>query len=190
MYSDVIAISNRKLSKHPYLEQVERICKLHPKAFILREKDLSEAEYEALAKEVLGVCEKYEVECILHTYWEVAKRLGQKKIHLPYASFVELSKRGDTPLVEWQVGTSIHKVEEAMEAQRLGAVYVTAGHIYATDCKKGLAPRGIPFLQEICDAVAIPVYAIGGIHLEGKTRKEVAAAGAGGACIMSELMQI
>ncbi len=190
MYNDVIAISNRKLSKRPYLEQVERICKLHPKAFILREKDLSEEEYEALAKEVLGVCEKYEVECILHTYWEVAKRLGQKKVHLPYASFVELSQRSDAPLAKWQIGTSIHKVEEAMEAERLGAAYVTAGHIYATDCKRGLAPRGLTFLQEICEVVAIPVYAIGGIHLEGETRKEVEAVGASGVCMMSELMQI
>ena len=43
-----------------------------------------------------------------------------------------------------------------MEAERLGATYVTAGHIFTTDCKKGLPPRGLDFLKNVCDAVTIP----------------------------------
>ena len=42
-----------------------------------------------------------------------------------------------------------------MEAERLGATYVTAGHIFTTDCKKGLPPRGLDFLKNVCDAVTI-----------------------------------
>lgn len=42
---------------------------------------------------------------------------------------------------------------------------MTAGHIFATDCKKGLPPRGLDFLKNVCDAVLIPVYAIGGINI-------------------------
>ena len=41
---------------------------------------------------------------------------------------------------------------------------MTAGHVYVTDCKKGLPPRGLEFLKEVCTKVTIPVYAIGGIH--------------------------
>ena len=47
-----IAVTNRALSRHPYLEQIERIAKRKPKAILLREKDLSEEAYEDLAKEV------------------------------------------------------------------------------------------------------------------------------------------
>lgn len=43
------------------------------------------------------------------------------------------------------VSTSIHKPEEALKAQELGADFVFAGHVFATDCKKGLPPRGLDF---------------------------------------------
>ena len=45
---NVIAVSNRHLCKRPFLEQVKIVCEWHPKALILREKDLTEAEYEQL----------------------------------------------------------------------------------------------------------------------------------------------
>lgn len=45
------------------------------------------------------------------------------------------------------IGTSAHSVEEAIEAQKLGATYISAGHIFATDCKKDLPPRGLEFLK-------------------------------------------
>ena len=49
----IIAVSNRKLCNRPFLEQIERVCKIHPEAVILREKDLTEEEYGTLAKEVM-----------------------------------------------------------------------------------------------------------------------------------------
>ena len=81
-------------------------------------------------------------------------------------------------------------MEEAEEAQKLSATYLTAGHIYTTDCKKGLPPRGIDFLKEVCGAVTIPVYAIGGIHAGTGQIQEVIKCGASGGCIMSEMMRI
>lgn len=65
-----------------------------------------------------------------------------------------------------KIGISIHSVEEAKEAEQLGASYLTAGHIYATDCKRGLPPRGLGFLKEVCREVSIPVYGIGGIKFD------------------------
>ena len=70
----------------------------------------------------------------------------------------------------------------------LGASYVTGGHIFATDCKKGVPPRGLDFLKAVCSSVNIPVYAIGGIN--GDNINSVLNAGASGACIMSGLMTI
>lgn len=62
-----------------------------------------------------------------------------------------------------RIGTSIHSVEDAVFAESHGAGYITAGHIFTTDCKKGLPGRGVDWLKSICNAVPIPVYAIGGI---------------------------
>ena len=86
-------------------------------------------------------------------------------------------------------GASCHSVEDALCAYKLGCDYVTAGHVYITDCKKGLAPRGIDFLKKMCDSVPIPVYGIGGIDLESDKIDEVKQAGAKGACIMSGYMK-
>lgn len=54
-------------------------------------------------------------------------------------------------------------VDEAIEAEKLGADYILAGHIFKTDCKKGLEARGISFLRELKSKVDIPIIAIGGI---------------------------
>ena len=52
MYRDLIAVTNRHLCSRPFTEQITRFCKLHPKALILREKDLPEEEYFSLARQV------------------------------------------------------------------------------------------------------------------------------------------
>ena len=181
-----VAVSNRHLSRLPYLKQIERICSLHPQMLILREKDLSEEEYRALALNVLAICRRYEVPCILHTFTETARFLETGSIHLPLPLLrVQAENLTDFPVI----GTSVHSVEEALEAQNLGATYITAGHIYVTDCKKGLAPRGLSFLKQVCNAVSIPVYAIGGIGINETQFHEITSCGASGGCIMSGLMQ-
>ena len=72
----------------------------------------------------------------------------------------------------------------------MGVTYLTAGHIYVTDCKKGLAPRGLHFLQEVCKSVSVPVYGIGGIKFDPVQWQELQSAGATGGCIMSGMMEL
>ncbi|MGN0107657.1 MAG: thiamine phosphate synthase [Hominilimicola sp.] len=158
----------------------ERVGELYKNGVtvILREKDLSESEYERLAKSVIEVCP----DVILHSYTDAAKRLGVKKIHLPLHKMYE-SVKNDFETV----GISVHSAEEAVEAERMGADYVTAGHVFSTDCKKGLAPRGTEYLKSVVNAVKIPVYGIGGILPDNIV--EIKTAGACGACIMSGFMK-
>ena len=85
------------------------------------------------------------------------------------------------------IGASCHSVEEAVEAQGLGCMYITAGHVFETDCKKDLPGRGLDFLKAVCGSVSIPVYAIGGISAGNLCA--VRGAGASGACVMSGLMR-
>lgn len=203
----VIAVSNRKLCKRPLVEQIERVCKIHPDAIILREKDLTEEEYRTLAKEVLEICNQYQVHCILHNFWKVAIELGCTSVHLSLPVWKGLSDDEKVYVRDYLkksgkqkeildknicrgIGTSVHSVEEAKEAEALGAVYLTAGHIYATDCKKGLPPRGLEFLEEVCREVSIPVYGIGGIKFEEKQWQDMKECGAAGGCIMSGMMEI
>ena len=71
-----IAVTNRSLSARPYEEQIARICRFHPAAVIVREKDLPEEEYARLAGKVLTICRRYGVRCIYHTYPEAARAAG------------------------------------------------------------------------------------------------------------------
>ena len=183
----LIAVTNRHLCARPFTEQIRRICDLKPAAIILREKDLSEDAYTLLLSQVKEICDNSGISLIPHTFVKSAESLGFTSIHLPFHMLEQYtlaaSLTGFTT-----IGTSIHSVEEAMRAEELGATYLTAGHIYVTDCKKGLAPRGLPFLQKVCQSVSIPVYAIGGIKNNPGQLQELTAAGASGACIMSGMM--
>lgn len=193
MLNDVIAVTNRRLSQRPFLEQIKRVCQLRPEAIILREKDLSETEYAKLAEEVYNITTSYDVRLIIHTYINVAKELGINTVHMSLHNMREYRKEfidNVNKINNIKTGCSIHSVEEAVEARNMGASYITAGHVYATDCKKGLAPRGLDFLKNVCDSVDIPVYAIGGINIDDGRRKEVKKYGAAGSCIMSGMMKV
>ena len=193
MLNDVIAVTNRKLSQRPFLEQIKRVCQLRPEAIILREKDLSETEYAKLAEEVYNITTSYDVRLIIHTYINVARELGINTVHMSLHNMREYRKEfidNVNKTNNIKTGCSIHSVEEAVEARNMGASYITAGHVYATDCKKGLAPRGLDFLKNVCNSVDIPVYAIGGIDIDDGRRKEVKKYGAAGSCIMSGMMKV
>lgn len=186
----LLAITNRHLCDNDFLTQIQNICKLNENntviksvSIVLREKDLAENDYRDLAVNVLKICIENNVECTLHNYYKVAKELNCKNIHLP----LHILKSNPNIYKEFdEVGVSIHSLSEAIEASNLGATYIIAGHIFATDCKKDIPPRGLSFLSSICNSVNIPVYAIGGISLSNA--KKAINAGAEGICIMSGLM--
>lgn len=183
--SDLICITNRKLCSNNFSDQIEMIASAHPKAIVLREKDLSEKEYEQLAGQVMQICQKHGTQCILHSFSNVAIALGAVAVHMPLPLLQKMTPQEKS---HFQIiGASCHSLEEAKEAQDLGCTYITAGHIFLTDCKKGLPGRGLPFLEEICKAVRIPVYAIGGIS--SQNIESVRKTGAAGACIMSGFMR-
>lgn len=179
-YQKMLVITNRKLCQRPFLEQIERVVKLQPKGIVLREKDLDEQEYRELALAVKNICEIQKVPLIIHKWEEVAKELKSPFVHLPFSGLEASTSES--------FGVSVHSLEDALAAQSRGASYLIAGHVFQTDCKKGVPPRGIRFLKEICDNVKIPVYGIGGISEENY--KDVLSAGATGFCMMSEMMRV
>lgn len=186
----VIAVTNRHLfdnagGQSSFLARLERIAASHPAAIVLREKDMEEGAYEALAREVQRICHRHQVPFIAHTYARVAAQLGADALHLPLPLLRRL--RESRAALPAHLGTSCHSLEDVREAERLGCSYLVAGHIYATTCKPGLPPRGLAFLHEVTAAAELPVYAIGGIT--PMCLKEVLAAGAAGGCAMSSLMQ-
>lgn len=181
---DLLCLTDRTLCREPFLDRVAAIAAARPAALILREKDLPEDQYQALAAQVMSLCRQAGVPCILHTFVGAARALGARAIHLPLPVLRTLSagERAAFPAL----GASCHSVEEAWEAVALGATYLTVGHVFATTCKAGLPGRGVEFLAQVCAAVPCPVYAIGGVGPENLPA--LAQAGAKGGCVRSPLM--
>lgn len=180
----VMCVTNRLLCHDDFLSQIEKIALAGVTGIILREKDLTPVAYERLAIRVMEICEKYQVDCILHNFYEIALKLGAKNLHVPMQKLREMTEeqRGQFAIL----GASCHCLEEVIEAENAGCSYVTAGHVFTTKCKEGVPPKGVAFLQEICDNVNVDVYALGGIHVDNAG--EAFQAGAKGVCMMSDFM--
>jgi len=180
----IVCITNRILCEEDFLTRIKEIVKAKPDRIILREKDLSVGEYEKLARNVVLICKKYQVKCMLHTHIELAEKLKYENIHLSFKNFVEAATRVSS---FQSVGVSVHSVEEAVMAEKLGASYILAGHIFITDCKKNVPPRGLKYLQDICKQVSIPVIALGGITIDNI--EQIKRTNAKGVALMSGFMQ-
>ncbi len=118
--------------------------------------------------------------------WQRAVAFGARHIHLPEHSVpvgVVRHHLGTGALV----GKSAHSVEAACKAAALGADYVIAGTIFASQSHPDTEPLGLDFLREVCAAVAIPVLAIGGVTPENLGA--CIEAGAAGVAVLSPIMR-
>ena len=195
-------ITNRKLCENENLEkQIKKIFSAYEKKIILknfeivaltlREKDLDKNEYLNLVKKIYPICKKYGIDLILHQNYDLNldEKYNIEGIHLSYEIFKSLNKNIREKLIKKykRIGVSIHSLEEAKDVENLGATYVVAGHIFETDCKKGLEPRGLNFIKELSSILTTPIFAIGGINEENSNL--VLNSGAFGVCMMSSLMK-
>lgn len=206
---ELVWVTNRRLSED-FFADARRVAQ-GGKAdkILLRESDLPECEYEKLARKTLEIIAECDsgARLILHTYANVASKLGICELHLPFTKFASASVKWATNLRDLakfdgvctdkdeapgicasnltqklKIGVSVHSLEQALAAQELGADYVVAGHIFDTPSHALEQGRGLWFLREICESLCIRTYAIGGINFENLS--EIKQAGAAGAYMM------
>lgn len=200
-----LCITNRKLCTGNFLTKIRELAdRQEIEKIVLREKDLSSDYYEALAEKCKEICQEYGKPLVINQFIETAQKLQNPEVQISMEMLRKYTGNTvqqrvntgagstcnlhSTVLGEFQaVGVSVHSAPEAEEAQLLGAGYLIAGHIFQTDCKKGIPGRGLAFLEEVCQKVSIPVYAIGGISPDNI--QEVIRAGAKGGCMMSGFMR-
>lgn len=185
----IIGVTNRLLCENDFFEQIENICKQNLYALILREKDLDDITYEEFACKCNNICTKNNVLFFINTKTNIAQKLKIKNIQVSFEYFVNNKESLNS---FDNIAISIHSLSEALTVQKFVEetpqnIFIIAGHIFETDCKKGLQPRGIEFLKEICDNVDLPVFAIGGINKN--TIKQLKNINIAGICLMSSLMK-
>ncbi len=157
------AITDRKNNSSELLyQQVEAALKGGITCLQLREKDLDRAHFLAEAKIIADLCRTYRVPFFVNDNVEVALASGADGVHVG---------QDDLPIAEVRrlvgpdllIGVTVHTPAEAEEAEAGGANCLGAGAMFATTTKTDAQPMSKDRLAAICEAVSIPVVAIGGI---------------------------
>ena len=151
----------------------------------LREKDCSGREFLQVAREVKQITDAYEIPLIINDRIDIAMAVDADGVHLGQSDIPAHTARellGPDKII----GVSAYNKELAVEAQKEGADYLGVGDIFGTSTKAGTHNVEIDTLSRICQAVKIPVVAIGGINLSNVTK--LAGTGIQGTAVISAII--
>lgn len=165
-------------------EQVESALKGGVTCVQLREKDLPEAAFIEEAKEIREICHRYGVPLFINDNVHVALACQADGIHVGQDDRSVSSLR-EMVGQSMMIGVSVHSVKEAREAEKAGADCLGAGAVFSTSTKQDTRVLSKEVLHEICEAVSIPVVAIGGIGRENL--RELSGTGIAGVALVSAI---
>ena len=150
----------------------------------LREKQLDRESFIHLGRTIGCLCQRYGVPLIINDDLEVALACGADGVHVGQDDLPveEVRRRVGDKLI---VGVSAHNPEEARRAYEGGADYLGAGAVFGSTTKTNVTALSHETLRAICDAVPIPVVAIGGITRENLPR--LAGTGVAGVAVVSAI---
>ncbi len=135
----------------------------------LREKTLAEPAFLAEAKELQALCREYHVPFIVNDNVDIALAMDADGVHVGQSDMEALdvrAKLGPGKIV----GVSAQTVEQALLAEKHGADYLGVGAVFPTGSKDDADDVSYDTLKAICQAVSIPVVAIGGISRDNVAR--------------------
>lgn len=146
-------------------EVVETLLKAGVTCVQLREKEAEDAFILQEAQELRALCHRYGVPFLVNDRPDLAQAVGADGVHVG---------QEDTGLTEARnllgpnalLGGSAHTVEEALAAQAAGADYLGCGAVFGSGTKHNVSQMPLETLTAICQAVDIPVVAIGGVGLD------------------------
>ena len=173
-------------SLESFLEKVETACRSGVTIIQLREKNLTTNQYYQLAKQVKEITDAYQVPLIIDDRLDVCLAVDAAGLHIGDDELpVSVARKVLGP--EKILGVTAKTVERALEAETSGADYLGTGAIFPTTTKENAPITLISTLKTICQRVAIPVVAIGGLTSENID--QLAATGIAGVAVVRDLMQ-
>lgn len=173
-------------SLESFLEKVETACRSGVTIIQLREKNLTTNQYYQLAKQVKKITDAYQVPLIIDDRLDVCLAVDAAGLHIGDDELpVSVARQVLGP--EKILGVTAKTVKRALEAEEGGADYLGTGAIFPTTTKENAPITLISTLKTICQTVAIPVVAIGGLTSENID--QLAATGIAGVAVVRDLMQ-
>ena len=143
-------------------QQVEKALKGGATFIQLREKNLDDESFYKEALEIQELCRKYKVPFVINDNVDIAVKINADGVHVGQSDMEALdvrAKLGDDKII----GVSAQTVDQALLAEKHGADYLGVGAVFPTGSKDDADDVSHETLKAICDAVSIPVVAIGGI---------------------------
>ena len=165
-------------------EQVEKCLKGGATCIQLREKQLSEEEFLEEARRMKAVCAKYHVPLLINDNVEIALAVDADGVHVGQSDMEALDVRAKLG-PDKIIGVTAKTVEQALLAEKHGADYLGSGAVFGTSTKEDASKMDHKVLKQICQAVQIPVVAIGGITEENVA--ELAGKGICGVAVVSAI---
>ena len=173
-------------SLESFLEKVETACRSGVTIVQLREKNLTTNQYYQLAKEVKEITDAYQVPLIIDDRLDVCLAVDAAGLHIGDDELpVSVARQVLGP--EKILGVTAKTVKRALEAEEGGADYLGTGAIFPTTTKENAPITLISTLKTICQTVAIPVVAIGGLTSENID--QLIGTGIAGVAVVRDLMQ-
>ncbi|MGM9531825.1 thiamine phosphate synthase [Intestinibacter sp.] len=163
---------------------VEDVLKSGATFLQLREKIQGHEEIVEMAKKLQALCKKYNVPFVVNDDIMAAKEMDADGVHIGQSD-MEYTKAREILGPDKIIGVSAGNLQEAKEAERVGADYIGVGAVFHTDTKKDATSLTMDQLKEICEAVSIPVVAIGGISVDNAL--ELKGTGVDGICVISAI---
>ena len=183
---EALAGNMRSQFQNLFTEKLFQVAGFHPKAIVIREKDMDPDAYFQLIRFVTGrfAEEGISTPLYLHSFIPSAPIPGIQGIHMPLSLLKQTMTSEPHALAAFtEIGTSVHSIADVKEAEQLGASYCFAGNIWETTCKPGKKAAGLDFLSSVVLHSHIPVYAIGGVTVN--KMPAILKTGAAGGCMMS-----
>ena len=128
----------------------------------LREKDLEKEEFQKEARQIQELCKKHQVPFLINDNVELAVEIEADGVHVGQHD-MEAGEVRQKIGPDKILGVSAQTVEQALKAQAVGADYLGVGAVFPTGTKDDADAVSLDTLKAICQAVNIPVVAIGGI---------------------------
>ena len=173
-------------SLESFLEKVETACRSGVTMIQLREKNLTTNQYYQLAKQVKKITDTYQVPLIIDDRLDVCLAVDAAGLHIGDDELpVSVARKVLGP--EKILGVTAKTVKRALEAETSGADYLGTGAIFPTTTKENAPITLISTLKTICQTVAIPVVAIGGLTSENID--QLIGTGIAGVAVVRDLMQ-